>query len=154
MKINSILYATDFSPTSEEARRYASSLAADHGAKLYIVYVDLDSVSYAAMDETYSYLIDESAVIAESERKQQELHEIHPTVRGLECEHVYLRGDPAHQILKYAKDEKIELIVLGSHGRTGWSRMLMGSVAESIVRGAECPVIVVKHPKVEEEHAA
>ena len=52
-------------------------------------------------------------------------------------------GDPAEQILRYAAAESIDLIVVGTHGRTGVSRVLLGSVAERVIRGAACPVLVV-----------
>ena len=58
----------------------------------------------------------------------------------------YLTGSPAAQILKLAEQERIDLIVMGSHGRTGLSKLLMGSVAEGVMRKAKCPVLIVKLP--------
>ena len=61
--------------------------------------------------------------------------------------HAFLEGDPASQIVRYAADAGIDLIVMGTHGRTGLERQLMGSVAEKVMRDAPCSVLVVKLPK-------
>jgi len=61
-------------------------------------------------------------------------------------EHKLLVGDPASAIVEAAEEENVDLIVLGTHGRTGLTRLLMGSVAENVVRKAKCPVLTVKHP--------
>ena len=71
----------------------------------------------------------------------------------MQYEHHYLSGVPETEILAFADREKVDLIVIGSHGRTGITRVLLGSVAEAVVRGAKCPVLTVKQPaeKVAEE---
>ena len=61
--------------------------------------------------------------------------------------HVFLEGDPAGEIVRYATDAGIDLIVMGTHGRTGLERLLLGSVAEKVMRDANCSVLVVKLPK-------
>jgi len=61
--------------------------------------------------------------------------------------HVFLEGDPAEEIIHYAVAADIDLIVMGTHGRTGLDRLLMGSVAEKVLRGAPCSVLVAKLPK-------
>jgi nucleotide-binding universal stress UspA family protein len=66
-------------------------------------------------------------------------------------EHHYLRGSPVVEILNFAEDENIDLIVMASHGRTGLSRLLMGSIAEGVMRKARCPVLIVKQPAGEQE---
>jgi nucleotide-binding universal stress UspA family protein len=68
-----------------------------------------------------------------------------------------LEGDPAEEIINYAAEASIDLIVMGTHGRTGLERLLMGSVAEKVLRGAPCSVLVVKlqkRAKAEEEKGA
>jgi nucleotide-binding universal stress UspA family protein len=55
-------------------------------------------------------------------------------------------GSPTYEILKFAERQRIDVIVIGSHGRTGLSRLVIGSVAEGVMRGAKCPVLVVKRP--------
>ncbi|MEO8499029.1 MAG: universal stress protein, partial [Planctomycetota bacterium] len=75
------------------------------------------------------------------------LDKIVPSDPTVPCEHLLLLGDPAHQLVELANKQSVDLIVIGTHGRTGLFRALMGSVAESVVRHATCPVITVKHPK-------
>jgi nucleotide-binding universal stress UspA family protein len=65
---------------------------------------------------------------------------------GVVCKHRFFRGSPVVEILKFAQQAEIDLIVMGSHGRTGIFRLLMGSVAEAVMRKAPCPVLVVKQP--------
>jgi len=69
-----------------------------------------------------------------------------PSDPSVSFEHKLLAGDPAAAIVEAADQENVDLIVLGTHGRTGLTRLLMGSVAENVVRKAKCPVLTVKHP--------
>ncbi len=62
-------------------------------------------------------------------------------------EHVFLEGDPATQIVRYSREAGVNLVVMGTHGRTGVERQLMGSVAEKVMRDASCSVLVVKLPR-------
>jgi nucleotide-binding universal stress UspA family protein len=88
---------------------------------------------------------------AASETDQQywrsQLEQIRPVNPGIPVQHVFLIGDPAGEIVRYAADRGIDLIVMGTHGRTGLERLLMGSVAEKVMREAPCSVLVVKLPK-------
>lgn len=63
---------------------------------------------------------------------------------AIACRHHLLHGDPATQIVQFAEDEGVDLIVMGTHGRTGLKHLLMGSVAEHVLRHARCPVLVVR----------
>jgi nucleotide-binding universal stress UspA family protein len=85
------------------------------------------------------------------ETNRQELRktlaQIVPTDPNVPYEHKLLVGDPATSIVDLAESEGVDLIVLGSHGRTGLTRLLMGSVAEAVVRKAKCPVLTVKQPE-------
>jgi nucleotide-binding universal stress UspA family protein len=78
-----------------------------------------------------------------------QLERIVPTEARVPYEHHYLRGSPVTEILNLAEVENVDLIVMGSHGRTGLSRLLMGSIAEGVMRQAKCPVLVVKQPAAE-----
>ena len=146
MKIERILFPTDFSEQSIAALEYASNLAASFGAILHIVYVnDLrDIVAKSAY--TYPSFItaaDRSAVKAELEC-------IVPTIAGVVCEHHFVEGEPSARICALAESEHIDLIVMSSHGRTGLSRVMMGSVAENVLRHAACPVLIVRQPSTEQ----
>ena len=144
MNVKSILLPVDFSHSSDAALSFASSLAADSNAHLYLVHVGEDSAAYLAGYGGFAYTPDLSEKIAQENREA--LQEIKPTVSGLEYEHRYLSGDPAEEILAFAEQENVDMIVIGSHGRTGLSRLLLGSIAEAVVRGAKCPVLTVKQP--------
>ncbi len=74
------------------------------------------------------------------------LHKIEPTDLAVPYEHRQISGEPASAIVRLAKDEDVDMIVMGTHGRTGLSRFLMGSVAEAVVRRADCPVVTYKQP--------
>ncbi len=143
MQIRTILFATDFSENSEAALNFAASLARDNHAKLLIIHVHEPRVGYAeGLAAAY-------APLTEDEREDAErlLQRVKPPTSDIETERRLVTGSPAHAIVEIAKEEDdVDLIVLGSHGRTGLTRLVMGSVAESVVRTAECPVLTVKQP--------
>jgi nucleotide-binding universal stress UspA family protein len=74
------------------------------------------------------------------------LQAVVPTQPNVPYEHRLVTGDPAAEIVRVADDEHVDMIVLGSHGRSGLRRLLMGSVAEVVVRKAPCPVLTFKQP--------
>jgi nucleotide-binding universal stress UspA family protein len=140
MKADKILFATDFSPASEAALVYASSLARDSGAKLLIVHVEEPPLAYGA-GEMY---VDPLPVGRPG--LEETLQRVRPTLPEVRYEHHLLIGTPAQELVELAEKEKVDLIVMGTHGRTGFSRLVMGSVAESVVRRAGCPVFTLKQP--------
>lgn len=140
MKAKKILFPTDFSHTGDAALEFATSLARDTGAKLLIVHVEEPPAAYGG-GELY-YGIPEPA----TEDLTQMLERVVPTDKSVEFEHHLISGDPAGAIVRFAESEHVDLIVLGTHGRSGLSRLLMGSVAEVIVRRAHCPVLTYKQP--------
>ena len=144
MNLKTILFPTDFSESSEAALAFASTLAAESGAKLCILHVAEDSSAYVSGYAGFAYLPEMAEQVAKENRTL--LEQVKPTISGVEFEHRYETGSPAKEILELADREGVDLIVLGSHGRTGVSRLLMGSIAESVVRGANCPVLTVKQP--------
>jgi nucleotide-binding universal stress UspA family protein len=144
MNIKRILFPTDFSHCNDAALKFASSLASETGATLFIVHVHDTRDLNAAMGEAgYLYL---TTWEEDLEKAQQSLRAIVPTVAGLSHQHECLIGSPASEILKFAEMHDIDLIVMASHGRSGLSRLLLGSVAEGVMRKANCPVLVVKQP--------
>jgi nucleotide-binding universal stress UspA family protein len=136
--VKKILYPTDFSTYSNQAYFHAVALAEQHRASLSIVYV-----------YTPGGTPDEAAPDAGSDRNywHEQLEQIRPIDPHIGVHHVFLEGDPATEIVRYAKDAGMDLIVMGTHGRTGLERLLMGSVAERVLREAPCSVLVVKLPK-------
>jgi nucleotide-binding universal stress UspA family protein len=140
MNIRKILFPTDFSHTGDAALAMATALARDSGAKLVIVHVEEPPVAYGG-GEMYYGMPDPA-----TEDLRKMLHEITPTDATVACEHRLVTGDPASAIARLAKEDDVDLIVMGTHGRTGLTRLLMGSVAEAVVRRASCPVLTYKQP--------
>ncbi|MEQ8787043.1 MAG: universal stress protein [Pirellulaceae bacterium] len=140
MDISTIIFPTDFSHTGDAALAFATALARDSGAKLLIVHVEEPPVAYGGGEMYYG--IPEPA----TEDLRKMLHEVTPTDPQVPYEHRLITGEPAAAIARLAESEHADLIVLGTHGRTGLTRLLMGSVAEAIVRRASCPVLTYKQP--------
>jgi len=140
MKAKKILFPTDFSHTGDAALEMATALARDTGATLLIVHTEEPPTAYGG-GELY-YGMPEPA----TEDLRKMLHKVVPPDKAVPYEHRLITGDPAHAVVRLAKDEEVDMIVMGTHGRTGLSRILMGSVAEAIVRRAGCPVLTYKEP--------
>ena len=148
MAVKEILYATDYSEASKAALVVATSLARQSGATLLIVHVS-DREQYPVgelFDENSQPDKEElSALKAVVPADSQVLFE-HRLLYGEPCSTATVR--PADEILKLAKEENVEAIVMGTHGRSELARLLMGNVAESVVRHALCRVITVSHPDI------
>lgn len=145
MNAKRILFPTDFSHYNDAALKYASALAAESGAHLFIVHVDEEPDLSAALGEA-AYHYAQAPDPAARRAVRDQLSRVVPTVPGVEFEHRWLTGPPVRELLDFAEREGVDLIVMASHGRTGLSRLLMGSVAEAVVRRARCPVLIVKQP--------
>jgi nucleotide-binding universal stress UspA family protein len=148
LPIQTILHPTDFSEHSEVAFRLASEFARDYHAHLIVLHVlSKQTLAYGEMlsapDEDQYRL-----------NALEALHKIQPAIRTTPIEHHLVEGDPAAAIIQAARHFAADLIVMGMHGRTGLSRLLMGSVAEQVVRRASCPVLTTKVPYPEAVLAA
>lgn len=135
-----ILHPTDFSEPARYAFELACSLARDHGARLVVLYVEPPVVVYG---EGGGLLMRPEGYL---EEQQQKLRQFRPQDPQIPVERCLVEGDPADEILAAARQGNCDLIVLGTHGRTGLARLLMGSVAEKVLRNASCPVLTVKTP--------
>jgi nucleotide-binding universal stress UspA family protein len=138
MNLKDILYATDFSTYSNQAYFHAVALAENHGASLTILFV------YAPGFGTPDIKIKGGS---NPDYWRQQLEQIRPVDGRIPVQHVFLEGDPADEIVRYAQNTGTDLIVMGTHGRSGLERLLMGSVAEKVMREAPCSVLVVKLAK-------
>ena len=148
MNIRSILLPTDFSQCAESALPYAASLARQMKARLvclHVVETLMPPVGYAAVAEPLP-AVDIGGQLEESATRELPKLGAREECAGLDVEEVVTHGDAAGEIVRVARERDIDLIVISSHGRTGWGRMLFGSTAESVVRHAHCPVLVVKPP--------
>lgn len=139
MTAKKILFPTDFSTTSDDGLAMAESLARDTGAELLILHVEEPPAAYGGGEMYYGIPEPDKTALLKM------LHDVAPADVGLSYEHRLVTGDPADEIVRVADQEKCDLIVIGTHGRTGLRRLLMGSVAEAVVRRANCPVLTVKH---------
>lgn len=144
--IKRILHPTDFSEPSVAAFELACALARDYEAELILLH------SYAP---PAVYAPDGIAVPMPAEdvyRSRVQLNEIRPDDPTVKVRRLLVEGNPVDEILTHARDETVDLIVMGTHGASGLTRLLMGSVAESVTRRAECPVLTLRkpfHPAIE-----
>jgi nucleotide-binding universal stress UspA family protein len=140
LPVKTILHATDFSENSAFAFRVACALAHDYGARLVILHASGPCL------ELYSQGIYLPAPDGMLESLHDQLLQLQPHDSSIVTEHCLEEGEPVPTILTVARQVKADVIVMGTHGRTGLGRLLMGSVAEQVVRKAQCPVLTVKHP--------
>ena len=152
VKVRSILLPTDFSDCANFALPYAAGIARATGATLLCVHVVetvVPAVGYSGMSEPLP-IADISEQLEESaEREMPRVAECEECA-GLNVEEMIVHGDAATEIVRVARERRVDLIVVSSHGRTGLGRILFGSTAEAVVRHAPCPVLVVKPPAEEE----
>jgi universal stress protein A len=147
-RITRILVPTDFSETSDAALRYARMLAETFGASLHLVHAFEDPYAAGAIaPEVYGTipqeLRDSALQLANSHLEERLPAADRERFRGTTA---VVMGAPASAIVKYATETGIDLIVMGTHGRGGVAHLLLGSVAERVVRSARCPVLSVREP--------
>jgi nucleotide-binding universal stress UspA family protein len=133
-----VLVPIDFSESSDAALLYGRNLAKAFGAELHVLHVMENQFLRPTFKSTAA--VEAGIVSRVAERLSPEdwtkLRAV-PAVR--------MSDEPHDEIVRYAEDEDIDLIVMGTHGRSGVARLLMGSVAENVVRTARCPVLTVRH---------
>ena len=140
--IRNILLPIDFSESSMLAARYGVELARKFSAKLHLLHVIEDPVIYLPMFETYSLPTrEEFEAFAQTQLENWVLPD---GAEELAVERRWVHGTPFAQIVKDAQTHAIDLIILGTHGRGAAAHLLMGSVAEKVVRKAPCPVLTVR----------
>ncbi len=146
MKIEKILFPTDFSKGSENAVLYAIDLAKQYDATLFVIHVVYDLIQATGWDVPHLPLEQlDKDLTASSEQQLEKFCE--EAIRGVEkVEKRTIMGVPHQEIVQFAEDEKIDLVVIGTHGRTGLDRVFFGSTAERVVRMAPCPVLSVRIP--------
>ncbi len=138
LPLGTVLHPTDFSENSEYAFRVACGLARDYKARLVLLHVmappmviyaggPVPAETWPSMDEV-----------------QEKIRELQGQAHDVRVETQVMEGDPVDMILRAAEETDCDVIVMGTHGRTGLGRLLMGSVAEAVIRKAPCPVLSVK----------
>ncbi len=139
LRFHVILQPTDFSPSSAEAFRFASALARDCNARLMVVHAIEPEVAMVGEGALVPFDLEESRTIA-----NRHMNEIKSMDSAVHLEKVVREGPAPTVILDAAEEFGADLIVMGTHGRTGIKRLLLGSVAELVLRRAHCPVLTVK----------
>lgn len=145
--IEKILIPTDFSVSARHVLDYAIDLNKQFKAKLFLLHVLQDFTDFSEFNLSPSIL---PQLYAEFEQNAaQRLEEIVSQVipKDMICDTYILHGVAFYEIIKFAKDEKIDLITIGTHGRTGLKHMLFGSTAEKVIKKSSCPVLSIRHPE-------
>ncbi len=147
LRIRNVLYPTDFSPCAEAAFPYALQLTRRHNATLHVMHV-APLLGLHPNPPTFDSPAAERAARQDQQTEaEQRMNAILRAydVEDVDARRVYSRGvSPGSTLIAYSEASEIDLIVIGSHGRTGMRRLLLGSVAEELIRHASCPVLVVR----------
>jgi nucleotide-binding universal stress UspA family protein len=150
MQIQTIIVPTDFSEHAEYAFTWALQMAADWQAKIVLFHAAAPISPLAFPDSVY--LPDlrrlEADILADAEKRIAECVSKKGT-SPVTVETRVVIGEPVHEICQAVEREQANLIIMGSHGRTGLSHILLGSVAERVVRHASCPVLVARMAKTQ-----
>jgi nucleotide-binding universal stress UspA family protein len=137
VSVRTILYPADFSDQSQTAFDVACALAQANGARLVVLHVN---------DSAIALSTDEAEVRQLKQNLNERLRSFRPADTSIAVDHRLVEGNPPLVILDVAEELSADLIVMGTHGHTGLVRALMGSVAEEVVRRANCPVVTVRSP--------
>lgn len=140
MTVDSILVPTDFSATSDAALHYATQMALTLGARLFLMHVPGKTGEHLEASFPVGRFETAAGKRLSSILTKEELERLRP-------EYVLRVGTPADEIVRYADVCDADLIIMGTHGRSGIAHVLLGSVAEQVVRVAPCPVLLVRAPK-------
>jgi nucleotide-binding universal stress UspA family protein len=140
ISLKNILFATDFSNAAEAALPYALAVARRYGAKLHVAHVLPPDAWQMAPPETRGQTLEENRRIA---REQLRLMQESGRFRGVEGDFVFEEGDVWEKLAGILAARDVDLIVVGTRGRSGLQKFLLGSTAEEIFRLAECPVLTV-----------
>jgi nucleotide-binding universal stress UspA family protein len=153
INLHRILVPTDFSKHSENALTYATAFAEKFGAELYLLHVVQDLAVFIPEALTAAPPISPpveqlTAAVRQALDRVIESHQL----RRFNAHAEVREGNPFYEIVRFAKEENIDLIIMGTHGHSGLVHVLLGSVAEKVVRKAPCPVLTVRHPEHEFVH--
>ncbi len=142
-----LLFCTDFSENSDYAFSYAFNIAKTHNARLLFLHVIIEPVCYYwSTPKGADELIDK-----QTERVKREITTRYLSkIEGFKDVEIFTRetgeGQAFYQIIQVAREESADLIIMGTHGRTGIDHLLLGSTAENVVRKSPCPVLTVRLP--------
>ena len=144
IKLKKILVPTDFSDFSELAFQYGLSFCREYGAEMTMLHV-IEDPFYPSAGGSFGF--DMAGFFSKMEEEaQKKMDELIATdqAKGVTVQRQIVRGTPFLEIIRVAKEQDSDMIVIATHGRTGLAHVLMGSVTEKVVRKAPCPVLVVR----------
>jgi nucleotide-binding universal stress UspA family protein len=140
INLERILLPTDFSDCSARARSYACELAKRFQAEIHLLHV----VAPVVVPAYVGYMPEELAQPEEGAKRELEEWDDPALADATKVVRAVASGTPFVEIVRYAREHELDLIVMGTHGRSGLTHALMGSVAEKVVRKAPCPVLTVR----------
>jgi len=148
-----ILVPTDFSKFSKSALTYAGAFAEKFGAELHLLHVVQNlALMVPDMVNVMPPVGPSMEQLTAAVRTALDRVVMENQLEKLQLLKVVREGTPFYEIIQYAKETNIDLIVIGTHGHSGLMHVLLGSVAEKVVRKAPCPVLTVRHPEHEFVH--
>ena len=144
ISLKNVLCPIDHSDCSKEALKYAVTLAMRDKAKLLLLHI-IDIRSFSEGLEAMSKPLPDEETLEQLRAKLLDC--IPEEMRDdMDVEAIVIQGIPFVEIISTSREKEIDMIVMGSHGRTGISHMMLGSVSEKVVRKAPCPVLIVRQP--------
>jgi len=146
IQFKTILFPTDFSTCAKAAQKVAFDVASQCGARLYIVHVIHTTAFLGEAEIFHFHLPDFSSQMEKA--AQQHLDTLVPDSlrQKIAVEAVVLHGTPFREILTFADEKQVDLIVIATHGRSGLQHLLLGGTSDKIIRQAPCPVLSVRDP--------
>lgn len=152
LPLKRIVWPTDFSEPSYEGLKIASELAAQYSGEILLVHVVAPMpIMHGGAAPTGFHIPSVLKEIEESSQKSLDEIRREAVPAEIQARTFVIHGRPAHEIVNLAAHENADLIVIPTHGESGWQRFVFGSVAEKVVRHAECPVLTIRAPKSEEK---
>ena len=143
--IRTILHPTDYSPSSDAAFAFACSLAREYFSEILLLHI-VESEFVMPMEGVLAPFPTDDLDPA-----RQRLDRLFPLDQHVKVRREIAVGDAVEEIVRTAAAAEVDMIVMGTHGRTGLSRLLLGSVAEGVLRRVACPVLFVKQPATQPE---
>jgi nucleotide-binding universal stress UspA family protein len=152
IEFKKILWPTDFSEPSYKALRTADDLALHFGAKLFLVHVIAPIPAVAAPGAPMAFNVPayQKELDTDANKRLVEIQKNNISDK-LESELIVRHGEASYLISETAQKKDVDLIVISTHGLTGWRHLVFGSVAEKVVRNAPCPVLTIRAREEEEE---
>ena len=148
ISLKKILVPTDFSACSDAALRYARALCEAFDAELHLLHVVQDPYTQPWAAEAFPTPLGEMLEQWQQQARDR-LATLVPEQETSRSRMATVVGSPFYEIVRYAEEQRIDLIVIGTHGRGPIGHMLLGSVAEKVVRKSPCPVLTVRQPQHE-----